>query len=58
MPESNDQVVEQARDRMREQIEKCAGRAAQKIAEKVRTGKISTDALAKLIAVEFEELNL
>ena len=30
--------------------------AAQKIAAKIKTGKISTDALAKIIAGEFEEL--
>ncbi|HEV3483005.1 MAG TPA: hypothetical protein VGR97_11845 [Candidatus Acidoferrales bacterium] len=39
------------------QIEDCSRRAAQKIVAKFRTGKISTDSLAKLIAEEFEELS-
>ena len=57
MPESNDQVVQQARDRMREQIDKCAQRAARKIVAKFNAGKPSTVAVAKVIAHEFEELN-
>ena len=34
-----------------------SARAAQKIVARLKTGKPSTDALAKLIAEEFEELN-
>lgn len=58
MPQANDQLVQQAKQRMREQIEKCAQRAAQKIVSKFKAGKFSTGDLAKLIAQEFEELSL
>jgi len=34
MPDSNDQIVQQARQHLREQIDKCSRRAAQKIAAK------------------------
>lgn len=56
-PESSDDVVRHAREVRAKQIEDCSRRAAQKIAAKFRTGKISTDALAKLIAEEFQELS-
>jgi hypothetical protein len=37
LPEGNDQLVQQARERMREQIEKCSQRAAQKIAARLKS---------------------
>ena len=59
MPESSDQVVQHARDRLREQIEKCSQRAAQKIAARLKSvhSKPTVALLAELIAREFEELN-
>ena len=56
-PESSDDVVRHAREVRAKQIQDCSRRAAQKIAAKIKTGKISTDALAELIAEEFEELS-
>jgi hypothetical protein len=56
-PESSDDVVRHGREVRAKQIEDCSRRAAQKIVAKFRTGKISTDSLAKLTAEEFEELN-
>lgn len=59
MPETtNDDLVRQARERMHEQISKCAERAAQKVISKLKGGKApSVAALAELIAQEFQELN-
>ena len=48
--------MQQARERLREQIAKCSRRAAQKIVAKFKTGKPKTE-IAKLIEEEFEELN-
>jgi hypothetical protein len=55
----NDQVVQGARDRVREEIEKCSRRAAQKIAARLKSvpTKSSVELLAELIAREFDELN-
>jgi hypothetical protein len=60
MPESNDQLVQQARERMQEQIYRCSQRAAQKIAARLKSGPKkppSVAVLAELIAAEFEQLN-
>jgi hypothetical protein len=59
MPETNDQLVQQTRERMRDQIEKCSQRAAQKIAARLKSvsTKPSVALLAELIAREFDELN-
>jgi homoserine kinase len=58
MPESNDQIVQQARQHLREQITKCSQRAAQKIAAKLKSGaKPSIASLTEVISSEFEELN-
>jgi len=59
MKETGDQVVQHAHDRLREQIEKCSQRAAQKIAGRLKSvhKKPSVEVLAELIAREFEELN-
>lgn len=56
-PESSDDVVRHAREVRAKQIEDCSRRAAQKIVAKFKTGKISSDSLAKLIAEEFQELS-
>ena len=55
-PESSDEVVRHARELRAKQIQDCSRRAAQKIATKIKAGKISIDALAEIIAGEFEEL--
>jgi len=52
MPESSDHIVQQARQHLREQIDKCSRRAGQKIAAKFKTGKPSTDAITKPIEEE------
>ena len=57
MPESSDQVIQHAREARQKQIQECSRRIAQKILARFKTGKPSTDVLAKLIAQEFEELN-
>lgn len=56
-PESSDDVVRHAREVRVKQIEDCSRRAAKKILAKFKSGKPSTEILAKLIAAEFEELN-
>jgi len=38
-------------------VEDYSRRAAQRIAAKVKTGKISADTIAQIRAAEFEELN-
>lgn len=51
MPESTDQVVQHARERMRKQIAKCSQRAAQKLSQKIKSGlKPSLASVADLIA--------
>jgi hypothetical protein len=59
MPEINDQVVQAAKERLREQIERCSHHAAQKIAARLKSvhKKPSVELLAELIAREFDELN-
>jgi len=59
MPEINDQLVRQARDRVHAQIAKCSQRAAQKIAARLKSvsKRPSVELLAELIAREFDELN-
>src|SRR5215472_17467510 len=59
MPETNDQLVQQARDRLHAQIEKCSQRAAQRIAARLKSvsKKPSVELLAELIAREFDELD-
>jgi len=59
MPESNDQLVQQARERLQEQIYRCSQRAAEKIAARLKSvpKKPSVPLLAELIAREFDELN-
>ena len=59
MSETNDQIVQAAKDRLREQIAKCSQRAAQKIAARLKSvhKKPSVELLAELIAREFEEPN-
>lgn len=44
-------------DERLKQIQECSRRVAQKILARFKTGKPSTDALAKLIAQEFQEMN-
>jgi len=39
------------------QIQECSRRVAQKVLARFKTGKPSTEVLAKLIAQEFEEMN-
>lgn len=55
--ESSDDVVRAAREQRHKQVEDCSRRAAKKILAKLKAGKPSTEALAKLIASEFEELD-
>jgi hypothetical protein len=59
MPEINDQVVQAAKERLREQIERCSHHAARKIAARLKSvhKKPSVELLAELIAREFDELN-
>ena len=58
MPETNDQVVQQAREAMREQILRCSQKAAEKIAARLKFGKKpSVTVLVELIAKEIEQLN-
>jgi F0F1-type ATP synthase assembly protein I len=54
--ESSDDVVRHARELRAQQIQDCSRRAAQKIAAKIKAGKISTETLAEIIVGEFEEL--
>ena len=44
-------------DQRFKQIQECSRRVAQKILARFKTGKPSTEVLAKLIADEFQELN-
>jgi len=44
-------------DQRFKQIQECSRRVAQKILARFKTGKPSTEVLAKLIAQEFEEMN-
>ncbi len=56
MPQTSDDVVRQAREQRRRQVEDCARRAAKKILSKLKGSRPSAETLAQLIAGEFEEL--
>lgn len=54
---SSDEVVRHARELREKQIQDCSRGAEQMIAAKMKAGKPSRDAIARLIAEEFDELN-
>jgi hypothetical protein len=54
--QSSDDVVRQAREQRRKQIEDCSRRAAKKILVKLKGSRLSEATLAELIAGEFEEM--
>ena len=53
---SSDQVIWAAREKRKLQIEECSRRASKKILAKLKSGRLSAEALAELITGEFQEL--
>jgi hypothetical protein len=54
---SSDEVIRQAREKRREQVAACADCAAEKISRLIQSKvKLTSQALADVIAAEFEEL--
>jgi len=56
MAQSSDEVIRNAREARRKQIEECSKRAAKKILAKLKSTRPTEATLAELIAGEFEEL--